>query len=143
MKISNAAAALAAATVSVALAMTSLAATAVSAAPSPAARTCAAFRTWSAHQSGERMDTLVTDSVTAPWHPLGADVVVLYTDARDGDTLDRASDVASVAADCAPYARRIVTTAVTVPGPYNPCAAGQLPVSPDAGHCQGAKFTAS
>jgi hypothetical protein len=86
----------------VALAATLFTSTA-SAAPahrSPAARTCAAFQSWSHHRTPARLDALMVASVAAPWSPLGADVVVLFTDVRDGDHLDQPADIHAIAEDC-------------------------------------------
>lgn len=66
----------------------------------PAERTCTAFRAWLAHPTAGRLNTVMRDSVSAPWRPLGADVVVLFTTLRNGDTTDRASAVSDVTADC-------------------------------------------
>lgn len=66
----------------------------------PAARTCAAFRTWDHHRTTANLDALLTASETAPWVPLGADVVVVYTDVRGHDTYDLAADVKAIGQDC-------------------------------------------
>jgi hypothetical protein len=68
--------------------------------PSPAARACHAFTQWEHHRTTGRLDAMLTASERAPWDAIGADVVVVYTDVRDGDHLDLPADVKSLAQDC-------------------------------------------
>lgn len=77
--------------------------TVASAAPasvSPAQRTCSAVRTWDHHKTTKNLDAMMATSVTAPWHPLGLDVVVLYTDVKEGDHLDQRADIQALGQDC-------------------------------------------
>jgi len=67
---------------------------------SPTARTCAAFATWNHSKTAAHLNTLMADSIAAPWHVLGTDVVVLYTDVRDHDTYDAPSDAHALVLDC-------------------------------------------
>lgn len=66
----------------------------------PAVRTCKAFARWDGYPSAANLNALMSDSIRAPWHPLGVDVVVLFTDVRDGDRYDLPADVKAIAADC-------------------------------------------
>ena len=66
----------------------------------PEQRTCAAFRAWVARPTPGRLNTTMRDSVSAKWHPLGLDVVVLFTTVRQGDHLDQPAEVQAVAQDC-------------------------------------------
>jgi hypothetical protein len=66
----------------------------------PAQKTCAAFRAWDKHRSTANLDAMMTASERAPWHSIGTDVNVVYTDVRAGYKLDLAADVAGVRQDC-------------------------------------------
>lgn len=71
------------------------------AATTPAARTCAAYRTWVAHPSTGRLNTMLTDSETAPWKYVGEDAVGLYKDVRRGAAASYITkDKAYFAKDC-------------------------------------------
>lgn len=63
-------------------------------------RTCKAFAAWEKRPTPGRLNTMMRDSVSAPWHPLGIDTVVLFTDARNGDAFDLPADKAAVTDDC-------------------------------------------
>lgn len=75
-------------------------ATAIPVHGTPAARTCAAFRTWDHKRTAANLNTLMADSITAPWMPLGTDVVILFMDVRDHDTIDTRDDVTALGEDC-------------------------------------------
>lgn len=75
-------------------------ATALKAHPSPTARTCAAYRAWTAHRTTANLDRMVVASLAAPWRNLGNDVDVVYADVRDGNRTDLPGDVAGIRADC-------------------------------------------
>ena len=62
-------------------------------------RVCTAAKTWAHHRTTANLNALMTDSESVAWSPLGADVVVFYTDVRGGDTRDRTSDLQDIASD--------------------------------------------
>jgi hypothetical protein len=67
---------------------------------SPKAKACAAFSKWDHARTVPNLFALLTASESAPWVPVGTDVIVLYTDWRDHDTFDRADDIAALGRDC-------------------------------------------
>lgn len=75
-------------------------ATPLAAHPSPVAKTCAAYRAWTAHRTTARLDAMVVASLAAPWGNLGNDVDVVYADVRAGNRTDLAGDVAGIRQDC-------------------------------------------
>lgn len=64
----------------------------------PAQRTCTAFAAWERHRTTSHLDAMLTASERAPWTPIGADAVVLYTDVRSGE--NTAGDIAAMHGDC-------------------------------------------
>jgi hypothetical protein len=76
-------------------------------APTPAARTCAAFRVWDAHRTVRNLDVTMTASESVPWTRSGASAYIaddaygLYGDVRSGAKAHYiAQDVKYFSEDC-------------------------------------------
>lgn len=72
------------------------------AAPTPASRTCSAFRVWNAHRTPAHLRTLMADSIPLAWKGdgLSGDVYSLYGDVNARDGYYVTGDVRYIAKDC-------------------------------------------
>ena len=59
-------------------------ASAAPASATPTQKTCAAFSTWDGKRTAAHFNTMVINSLAAPAHYLGSDVLELAADVRDG-----------------------------------------------------------
>lgn len=66
----------------------------------PAQQACGYFRAWAHGHQAWALNAMMGAAVYAPWHPLGVDANVLFTQERDGDHADRAAAVADMSRDC-------------------------------------------
>lgn len=96
----TAGAVIAAAAIAGSLAFT-VSASAAPAGQTPTQKTCAAFKAWDGKRTTAHFNTMVIDSLYAPAHYLGSDVLQLAADVRGGAAIKYINkDIKYVKEDC-------------------------------------------